>query len=181
MSIEQEIIAGIIKIEGGYTDHASDLGGATNYGITEAVARKNGYEGDMRDLPLELAYSIYKKDYWDVNRLSEIELISPSIAKEVADTGVNMGVKVAAKFLQRSLNALNLKGKIYKDLATDGIIGSMTIKALELYLAHRGNQGELVLLRMLNCLQGARYIEITEAREANEDFIFGWFLNRVVI
>ena len=181
MSIEREIITGIIKTEGGYTDHASDLGGATNYGITEAVARKHGYDGDMRDLPLELAFSIYKKDYWDVNRLSEIELISPSIAKEVADTGVNMGVKVAAKFLQRALNTLNLKGELYKDLAVDGAIGDITINALVLYLSHRGKQGELVLLRMLNSLQGARYIEITEAREANEDFIFGWFLNRVVV
>jgi hypothetical protein len=49
------------------------------------------------------------------------------------------------------------------------------------FLKARGSQGEVVLLRMLNALQGARYIEITEERVQNEDFIYGWFLNRVVI
>jgi hypothetical protein len=36
------------------------------------------------------------------------------------------------------------------------------------------------MLRALNSLQGARYIDIGESRPANEDFMFGWFLHRVV-
>jgi hypothetical protein len=38
-----------------------------------------------------------------------------------------------------------------------------------------------VILRALNCLQGARYFDITETRAANEEFFFGWMLNRVEI
>jgi hypothetical protein len=36
-----------------------------------------------------------------------------------------------------------------------------------------------VLLTALNCLQGARYIELTEGREADEAYLFGWAANRV--
>jgi len=36
-----------------------------------------------------------------------------------------------------------------------------------------------VLLTALNCSQGARYLELAEGREKNEDFLFGWVLNRV--
>ena len=39
----------------------------------------------------------------------------------------------------------------------------------------RGAEGERVLLAALNCLQGARYLDITRKRGANETFTFGWF------
>ena len=48
-----------------------------------------------------------------------------------------------------------------------------TIDALRRLLAVRGAAGETVLLRALNSLQGARYIEIAEGRQANEGFVFG--------
>ena len=182
MSLKNKIINGIIEVEGGYVNHESDRGKATKFGITEKEARNNGYTGDMRDLPRELAYQIYAVKYWDVNNLSQIAALSEKVATEVADTGVNMGVGVAARFLQRSLNCLNMKGKLYTDLVVDGLIGAKTINALDEFLKFRGEErGTLVLLRMLNSLQGAYYIDITESREQNEDFIFGWFLHRVVI
>ena len=182
MSLKDKIINDIIEVEGGYVNHKSDRGGATKYGITEKVARENGYTGDMKDLPRELAYKIYANKYWDVNKLSQITSISEPIAAEMADTGVNMGVGIAARFLQKSLNCLNLNEEVFPDLKEDGLIGAKTIDALEKYIKHRGEkQGTLVLLRMLNALQGVRFIEITETRKQNEDFIFGWFLHRVVI
>ncbi|MDQ4651164.1 putative peptidoglycan-binding domain-containing protein, partial [Klebsiella pneumoniae] len=42
-----------------------------------------------------------------------------------------------------------------------------------------GKEGEQVLLRALNCSQGARYLELAEGREANEDFLYGWVKERV--
>jgi lysozyme family protein len=51
--------------EGGYSNNPADQGGETMYGITKRVAVKNGYTGDMHDLPLELAKSIAKAEYWD--------------------------------------------------------------------------------------------------------------------
>jgi hypothetical protein len=43
------LIDALIEREGGYVNNPADKGGATNFGITEAVARANGYAGPMRD------------------------------------------------------------------------------------------------------------------------------------
>ena len=51
--------------------------------------------------------------------------------------------------------------------------------ALRRLLAVRGAAGEGVLLKALNALQGARYIELAEGRAANESFLFGWLDARV--
>lgn len=51
MNIEQYLDE-LIKREGGYVNNPADRGGATKYGITEAVARASGFKGHMRDLPL---------------------------------------------------------------------------------------------------------------------------------
>lgn len=58
-------LAKVLKYEGGYANHPSDPGGETNYGITIAVARANGYHGDMRSIPMDLVRKIYRKGYWD--------------------------------------------------------------------------------------------------------------------
>lgn len=169
----------LILVEGGYSDHAADLGGKTKYGITEAVARANGYNGDMAALTIDRAKVIYKAQYWDTLRLDQVLPMAPSIAEELFDTAVNMGVSKAGEFLQRALAAFNRQGKDYPDLKPDGVVGPMTISALHTYLRIRGKEGEEVLHRALNALQGARYVEITEARPANEAFTYGWFLRRV--
>lgn len=173
--------AELLEIEGRFGDHAADPGGKTRYGITEAVARANGYQGDMRVLPIEEAQRIYRARYWDVNGLDLVAEIAPAIALELFDTGVNQGVATAAQFLQRSLNALNQGGAPFGNLKVDGVLGQTTVAAFASFVAMRRTAGVTVLLRALNCLQGARYIEIAERREASEAFVFGWLLNRVVI
>ena len=45
------LIDGLIEREGGYVDHPADKGGPTCFGITQAVARAQGYAGPMRELP----------------------------------------------------------------------------------------------------------------------------------
>lgn len=177
--LKETIINNIIEIEGGYVNDPADSGGETRYGITKVVARDNGYTGDMRDLPREIAFKIYSDKYWAALRLSSIEVLSEKIAEELADTGVNMGVGRAAKFIQRALNVSNNQGKLFHDLTVDGNLGGKTISALRYSLRYRPNGGEQVLLKMLNCLQGAFYIELAERREKDETFIYGWFKNRV--
>ncbi|MFX8535331.1 glycosyl hydrolase 108 family protein, partial [Acinetobacter baumannii] len=54
MNIEQYLDE-LIKREGGYVNNPADRGGATKYGITQAVARTNGFKGSMKDLPLDVA------------------------------------------------------------------------------------------------------------------------------
>ena len=178
-SLKEKVINGIIEIEGGYVNDPSDSGGETNYGITLKVAAENNYIGEMIDLPKELAFKIYEEKYWKPLNLSTIEQMSESIAEELADTGVNMGIGRAGKFLQKSLSALNNRGKMFPDLVVDGQIGSSSLRALAEFLSVRGLEGEQVLLKALNCLQGAFYIELAERREKDERFVYGWLKNRV--
>lgn len=171
----------VLKVEGGFVNDKRDSGGATNFGITEAVARANGYSGDMAEMTVDYAKSIYKLQYWDTLRLDEVDVLSPAVAEELFDTGINMGIGVAGKFLQRCLNALNRNGQDYPDLVVDGLVGPGTVNALRSFLARRGATGEVALMRALNALQGARYIELAEARAKDEAFLLGWLLNRVTI
>lgn len=179
-SIER-IIDDVIGREGRYSNHPSDRGGETMWGITAAVARRYGYAGAMRDMPRSTAAEIYRKVYVVEPGFDKVLAISPAIGAELVDTGVNMGTSIPGPWLQRILNALNLQGKSYPDLKVDGAIGPATLGALRALLSKRGKDGETVVLRALNCLQGARYLDITEKRPANEDFYFGWLLHRVEV
>ena len=179
MKSRDEIFDEILGKEGGYVSHPDDTGGATKWGITEKVARAHGYRGDMRDLSRGQALEILEADYWYGPRFDQVANLSPDIAAELCDTGVNMGPSVATKMLQRWLNVFNQKGMLYPDIVTDGGIGPRTINALRSYLKNRGRDGELVLVKALNCTQGERYLALAEKREANESFVYGWLKERV--
>jgi lysozyme family protein len=174
------LIEGLIDREGGYVDNPADRGGPTCFGITEAVARANGYAGPMASLSRAEAAAIYRLLYWQRPCFDEIAKRSPAIAAELFDTGANMGPAVAVTFLQRALTALNRNGKDYPDLTPDGRVGPTTLAALDAFLKLRGQgSGETVLLRALEALQGERYLRLAERRPANEAFLYGWLANRI--
>lgn len=173
------LLDALIAREGGYVDHPADRGGPTNWGITEAVARAEGFMGNMSDLPQSLARAIYRRRYWEQPRLGDVASIAPVVAEELFDTGVNMGTAVAAAFLQRALNALNRGGKDWPDVAVDRSIGPATLNALKALVRVRGQAGARVLVRAMNALQGARYVELTEQRPANKAFAYGWLDKRI--
>ena len=174
------LIDGVIDREGGFVDNPADKGGPTCFGITEAVARANGYSGAMRQLPRSVAEAIYRRIYWLRPRFDEILKRTARVAAELFDTGVNMGPAVAVTFLQRALTALNRNGTDFPDLTPDGRIGSATLDALDSFLKIRGlSSGETVLLRALEALQGERYLRLAERRPANETFLYGWLANRI--
>ena len=174
-----EMIEGVVGREGGYSDHPSDRGGPTRWGVTQVRARADGYTGDMRELPRELAVEIYRKRYVSEPGFDRVAEVSELIAEELIDTGINMGPVVQAVWFQRWLNGFNRKGRDYADLFVDGRIGPLTITALRHFLLIRGEMGETVLHKALNCSQGHRYLEIAEGRQDNEDFLFGWVRTRV--
>lgn len=107
-----------MRHEGAYSNHPNDPGGATMWGITEAVARKHGYAGDMRKLPRETAKAIYRESYWSAARADEFH---PSIAFQVFDAAVNHGTGNAIRLLQRAVNVID-----------DGIVGPATLAAVQL-------------------------------------------------
>jgi lysozyme family protein len=176
-----DLISEVIAIEGGYSNDPSDSGGETNYGITFRVARKHGYTGEMNLMPRSIAERIYEETYWYDPGFYDVSMVYQRVGRELFDTGINMGVGKAAEFLQMALNGLNREEKDYADVDEDGDIGPATIKALALFKSVRGASGELVLLKALNCLQGARYIELSRVRQKDEKYVYGWLQNRVTL
>jgi lysozyme family protein len=174
-----DAVTKILQEEGGYTNDPDDSGGPTNFGITQATARAFNYQGDMASMPRDVAVYIYRKRYWDALSLDDIAHLSPDLAGELFDSAVNCGPAVAGKWLQRALNVLNNGGTQYADITVDGAVGAITVAAFRAYYIARGNQGVQVLLRALNDLQGAFYIELAESQPKDERFIYGWLLNRV--
>lgn len=184
MQTIDQIIEQILDEEGAsYTDNPADSGGPTKYGITQAaLAAWRGHSvtpDDVRWLMMDEAAKIYRARYYTQPGFDKVADISPAIAYKLTDAGVNIGVGTASMFLQRALNVFNLNGAIYPDLKTDGSIGQKTLDALRAYLAKRGKDGETVMLRALNDLQGARYIGLAEQDQKDKAFVYGWLLQRV--
>ena len=109
--------------EGGFVDHPKDPGGSTRYGITQRVARANGYEGDMRNFPLAEAKRIARKDYWDAVRADEMP---DAVRFDLFDAAYNSHPTQATKWLQRAAGATD-----------DGIIGPKTMLAVRMADPHR--------------------------------------------
>lgn len=173
------IIDGVIEVEGGYVDHPSDPGGATKYGITEKVARANGYAGHMRDLPRSTAFQIYWLKYVVAPNFDDVAELDERIAEELIDTGVNAGQARASIWLQEALNAFNMRGRIYPNIVEDGDVGPATIGALRAFLRKRGETGTRAMLGALDALQGGHYLRLADNDSKFEDFAFGWFAHRI--
>jgi len=155
----------------GYSDVKTDKGGKTNYGITIRTARDNGYRGPMRKIPFELVMNIYRRDFWNVLRCSDMP--HQAIAAEAFDTAVNCGPRWAGRFLQRALNKLNNRGKRWPDLKVDGKIGPMTIRILKTALRSKRYMGSCIL-KMQDSQQCVRYMEICDKDETQEANLPGW-------
>jgi len=179
----QTIIDEVMAREGGFVALTDDAGGPTNLGIT--LMTLSQFRGrvcsiaDLRALTMEEARRIYLQRYVQAPGFDLLETLDADVAAELVDTGVNMGVETAAKFFQRCLNALNRQQELYPDLKADGHLGPVSRAAFATFLKVRGALGKRAMLLALNCLQGARYVELTELREKNESFLLGWLLNRV--
>jgi lysozyme family protein len=113
-------LAHVLKYEGGYSDHPSDPGGATNRGITKAVLEAHrGHsvsKSDVRALTKTEAAAIYRSRYWDA---AKCDRLPDGIDLAVFDCAVNQGVGRAARFLQQAA-----------DVTADGKIGPKTLAAV---------------------------------------------------
>jgi len=110
------ILEHIFQVEGGYVDHPSDPGGATNMGITISTLRR--WRGrpvlkeDVKNLTKGEAKNIYEVFYWNMVDCDEwpsgLDLV-------MMDACVNSGPTAAVKWLQRALN-----------VSVDGVLGPVT-------------------------------------------------------
>tara|TARA_B100000085_G_scaffold226004_1_gene211582 strand:- start:139 stop:612 length:474 start_codon:yes stop_codon:yes gene_type:complete len=151
MKTFDEIIEQVLEHEGGYVNDPKDLGGETKYGITKRFYP----DVDIKNLTIEQATEIYKKDYWDKNK---VESLPQNLWHIYFDMCVNMGKRTAVKVLQR---AANNKGR---DIEVDGGLGPMTIGAL------KG-----VELDRVRAFRVKYYVDLITARPEQEKFYLGWF------
>jgi lysozyme family protein len=92
----------LLAHEGGYTNHPSDPGGPTNFGITIFDYRKyikpEATAADVRAMTVEEAKRIYRTRYWDAQRCDELPA---GVDYAVFDYGVNSGIGRSGKVLRR--------------------------------------------------------------------------------
>jgi lysozyme family protein len=164
--------------EGGYVNDPDDPGGMTYRGIAR------NHWPDWRGWKLidkapkhidhvalnPVVAEFYEDHFWVPLKCNEFPQF---VANELFDTGVNMGLIQAGKFLQRALNLLNNNEKRYKNIVVDGMIGPLTIATFHMVTVHR----QPLLAKVMNIMQGAFYIELMEKSEVREKYL-GWF-NRV--
>ncbi|WP_110647593.1 glycoside hydrolase family 108 protein [Salinicola peritrichatus] len=178
-NLKAKLIAGVREREKGYSDHPADKGGPTMDGVTQATARRYGYQGDMRDIPSTLIDQIYADLYWQPLNLDEFSTLSEDLTVVLFDFGVNSGTGRAAKDLQRALNVLNRRGADYPDIVADGAIGPKTMASVSAFAAKRGDEGVEMLADIVNGMRLSFLVELSERDESQEAFTFGW-LRRVI-
>lgn len=161
MATFEEAIGPLLAHEGGFTDDPVDVGGATAWGISTRWLKSVGLDIDVRTLTREQAVELYRKHFWAYTAID-----SQQVANKVFDMAVNLGIQTAHRLLQEALNRLG------KGLAVDGILGMMTLKAVNSVPV-----GEL--LRELRAAQAIRYVRIVLANPTQTKFITGWIRRAV--
>jgi len=121
-----DLIARVIKREGGYVNNSADAGGPTKYGITLATLHE--YRGtavgaaDVMNLSEDEAAQIYRTRYFPAG-LEAID--NDAVLEELFDYGVNSGTGAAVSALQTILKREGL----YQG-AIDGAFGPQSAVAL---------------------------------------------------
>lgn len=169
------MIAATMALEGGYVNHPADPGGETNRGITKRVAVAKGYTGPMRELPDEVAQSIYYDDYLVAPGYEPLIAIDAPVTEELFDTTVNMGAARPGRFFQLAINS-----ECATNLTIDGRVGPSTIAA---YKACQGRVGAAQLcvgtLDRLDALQRAEYDRLVRINPRLRTFQRGWVAKRI--
>ncbi len=168
------ILAAVVALEGGYVDHPNDPGGATNWGITERVARQNGFTGEMRNLTKGQAKDIYERQYVARPGFLPLVEIDPAVAEEVVDTGVNMGPARPTRFFRQAVNEV-----CRTSLPITTTLDAVAVKA---WADCRANLGPKSCVRMLDSLdrqQRAEYDRLARVNPKLAAFHRGWVNHRI--
>lgn len=167
-----------LQHEGGYNEVKGDAGGATNYGISlrflksiykdstwvDHDANREINANDIKNLSENDAKKIYYEQFWLKNKCIFID--SDEIAAKYFDMAVNMGSSQATKLLQRAINHMG------NDLKVDGVIGNVTITAINKIESH-----VLAVLLRYECIMF--YQELVKSKPDLIKFLSGWMRRAV--
>jgi lysozyme family protein len=118
----EKSLAHVLKSEGGWSDHASDPGGATMKGITIGTYRdwkRNPHitKEQLRAISDSEVYDIYRQQYW--NKIDG-DYLPSGVDYAVFDAAVNMGVGRATKLIQEAVG-----------VTADGVLGPKSLSAIQ--------------------------------------------------
>lgn len=165
--------------EGGLSNQTQDHGGITNYGVTVGFLSSLGKDiydidgdgnpnelvgdlnsdgkvdsSDIKLLTKEEVFNIYKDYIW--NKMNLDLLTSKFISAQTFDIGVNSGIRMGVKLLQRTAGVLQ-----------DGILGHQTVSVVNL-------APEINLNNSLVRVRIAFYQAIVDHDPTQEKFLKGW-------
>lgn len=162
----------VLDNEGGYSNHSSDPGGRTNYGITEETARQHGIQ--IGSITRDDALMIYHTTYWhpamnDINH--------QRIATKLLDLRVQFGPEKGVRIAQEALNVLRLSGtELWVEV--DGKLGPKTIAAFNALAEQSiGTDNMLTVnywMRAAVAVSARSYCNQAIHTPAKLDFIYGW-------
>jgi lysozyme family protein len=116
-----DIIADILRREGGFVNRADDPGGPTNMGITQVdLAGWRGHPvtvADVQNLTRQEAEDIYTHRYIAEPGFGNLQDLN--LRALLVDSGVLCGTQTAIRFLQRALGVVD-----------DGVLGPQTLNAV---------------------------------------------------
>jgi hypothetical protein len=169
------MIAATLVNEGGYVFHKADPGGETNLGITKQVAVNAGYTAPMKQLPKEVATSIYYQQYVVDTGYDKLVDSNAPVVSELYDTTVNMGPARPMRFLQRSLNqvcntTLPVTGKMSLDVQISFQNCSDSLGPVKFCLQ---------MLDALDAQQRAEYDRLVRMNPKLRVFYKGWTTHRI--
>ena len=188
----------VVGLEGVYDNDPNDTGGETVFGISRnnfpnwagwsivdgykaqygagSNAFLNALAADQTIASLRETW--YKENFWDKFGLDNVT--DYSLAYEIFDQSVNLGVGKATQLLQQALNALNYNYQVGSDLTVDGAVGPATRQRL----SDVGNNPKYteVLRKAMDGLQVGHYINLGNSNSGRSNYrkyVRGWLLNRI--
>ena len=152
----------LLEEEGGWSNHKADRGGATMYGVTQAVynefrASVKRAKQTVRNITKEEAREVYDTLYW---RAAGCDRLPWPISYLTFDAAVNSGVSRGTKWTQAGLG-----------VAADGAIGRGTIAAANKVLED-GNAEALYNIVDQRVTFLARLVQNKPSQAA---FLLGWW------
>jgi lysozyme family protein len=171
MSTFDKAIDFVLDHEGGFVDHPSDPGGATNFGVSLRTLKQLesnnldvwdlDYDGDidaddMRLITKDMAKEFYETHFWH----HQFEgIYDQAVATKLFDMCVNMGTRQAVKLLQRACNWN------HQMLKVDGIIGPHTLNVV--------NSSDCIRYFIIST-QAKFYYQLVDAKPSRGVFLLGW-------
>lgn len=150
-----------MDFEGGWSNHPSDRGGKTKFGVTQATLDHHNRQRDdklsLRALTIKQAADVYYHEFWLAMRIDKLPLMVQGL---MFDWGVHSGF-FAIRSMQRHLK-----------LKPDGVVGPRTRAAV---VSEMRVNGPKYLRRSLAIRRMKHLCRLVRRDRKQGDFIVGWF------